>query len=91
MYDWYTNKNGVEKNTFHKVLVGSGWSVERIFQNKTCPWVFCEIGKLTKITCKRMKTKGKTGVTVHRDKIELELNNLNSIFSRPAVTPVKTT
>jgi len=31
---------------------------------------------------------GKTGVTADRDKIELELNNLNSILSRSAVTPV---
>ena len=32
--------------------------------------------------------RGKTGVTANRDKIELELNNLNLILSQSAVTPV---
>ena len=65
-----------------------------------CPWhsmslafyvlgILCSWHSMSRLT-------GKTGVTADRDKIEfrvilkieLELNNLNSILSRSAVTPV---
>ena len=69
---------------FRRVLFGKILLKRQYILTTWHPWRISNIGKAS-------KTRMKTGVTADCDKIELELNklnNLNSILSRSAVTPV---
>jgi len=61
-----------------QVVRSTGVTVKHTARRHSCYGFFFEV----------ICIQGKTGVTADRDKIELELNNLNSILSRSAMTPV---